>query len=107
MSKPLALYVNHNSARNAETVIKSLTYLSTNQFNYSKLESPNLATGIAAAVMSYCIFKNKPCDLFIAYISAAPLDSVTAKPIIDLLRQLNVCKDLKLSADVSSSNLYM
>lgn len=108
-TKPQPLYIQRGATENSETFLRSVTYKSASDFNCRKLESPNLATGIGAAVMSFCVFRERPCGLFIAFVCSAPLDSVTAKPIVELLSRLNVCKesDLKVNVTVPSSNLYM
>lgn len=75
---------------------------------YNRLESPNLVSGLGAGIMSFCVYKNKACALFVAYICSAPLDSVTARPIIELLSKLNIYKgEYKIGVDTPSSNLYM
>lgn len=94
---------------NLETFVRSITYKNAKNFNCPKLESPNLLTGTGAAIMSLCIFKDIACALFVVFVPSAPLDSVTAVPIVDLLRKLNVCQsgDLKINVGVPSNNLYM
>lgn len=108
-SKPQPLYIKRRAAETSDSFLRSITYKGANGFNCKKLESPNLATGIGAAVMSFCVFKNRACGLFVAFVSSAPLDSVTARPIVELLSRLNVFKesDLKINVSVPSSNLYM
>lgn len=103
------MYVNYRSLENSDTIVRSLVYKGATDLGYSKLESPNLATGMAAAVMSFCAYKDKACALFIIFVSSAPLDLISAKPISELLVKLKVIKEgeYKINVNIPCSNLYM
>lgn len=108
-SAPSSSYINTQKQDLPECFIRNLSFQQTNHYLCEVLQSPNLITGICAAVLSYCIQIERPCSLYVTYIDSAPLDSITLRPIVNLLKQLNI---VKIQSDcyakpVSASNLYM
>lgn len=108
-SAPSSSYINVQKQDLPECFIRKLTFQQTNHYGCNVLESPNLVTGICAAVLSYCIQIEQPCSLYVAYIDSAPLDSITIRPIVSLLKQLNIVeiKSDCFAKPVPSNNLYM
>lgn len=77
-------------------------------FGYDSLESPNLITGLGAAVLSYCVHVKLKCNLFVVYVDTSPLDSLNMGPLLNLIKKLDVSlKNTHVQLSPSSSNLYM
>lgn len=76
---------------------------------YPKLETPNLVTGLSASILSYCIFKDLKCTLYVSFLDNEKLDSVNVEPILELLHQLGVgpLKNFTSKFKLPSNNLYM
>lgn len=73
-----------------------------------ELEVPNIVTGISAGVISYCKFHKLEASAFIVYMESFILDSITTKPIIKLLKNMNVpCNDTYSFKQKPESGLYM
>lgn len=73
-----------------------------------ELEVPNIITGITAGIVSYCKFHKQEASAFIVYMETPIFDSITTKPIIKLLKCMNVpCNDSYLLKQTSESGLYM
>lgn len=73
-----------------------------------ELEVPNIITGITAGIVSYCKFHKREASAFIVYMEAPIFDSITTKPIIKLLKSMNVpCDDSYSLKHKVESGLYM
>lgn len=77
--------------------------------NYKKLNAPNLVTGFGASIFSYCAHIKKDCILFVSYVSYVPIDTLSAKPFINLLQFLEIGSLLsfKINKSIANHNLYM
>lgn len=73
------------------------------------LETPNIITGVVAGVSMWRKFKNlSPANNYIAYMEAVVYDSCSTKPLIQLLKQLDVpCADSYTRRFKNESNLYL
>uniref|UniRef100_A0A182R3M3 Proteasome assembly chaperone 1 n=1 Tax=Anopheles funestus TaxID=62324 RepID=A0A182R3M3_ANOFN len=72
------------------------------------LEAPNVITGVAAGVASYCKFGGKDVAVYGCYLDSVILDSVSSEPILRLLKALRVpCADRYELKFKASSNLYL
>lgn len=73
-----------------------------------ELEVPNIITGVSAGVISFCKFKDKAASCFVIYMEAPIFDSFSTKPLIKVLKGLQVpCDDTYTYKYKSNSNLYL
>lgn len=73
-----------------------------------ELEVPNIITGITAGIVTYCKFHKLEASAFIVYMEAPIFDSITTKPIIKLLKRMNIpCDDSYSLKHKPESGLYM
>lgn len=108
-SSPIQQYINCNQSNQSECFIRRLGFKEVDN-NYKTLESPNLVTGLGAAVLSYCIHIQRCCSLYIVYMNSIQLDSLTAQPVLELIHSLKLFsfKPLNLKKiKVADNNLYM
>lgn len=73
-----------------------------------KLDAPNVVTGLAGGALSYRKFKDQTASVYVCYLDSCVLDSISAKPILRLLKALSVeCDDSYQLKFKTSSNLYL
>lgn len=74
-----------------------------------ELEAPNIITGVAAGVSVWRRAKKlAPANNYVAYMEAVVYDSSSTKPLIDLLKQLDVpCANNYTRRFHDESNLYL
>ncbi|XP_056631220.1 uncharacterized protein LOC130441522 [Diorhabda sublineata] len=90
-------------------IIKTISNIESN-LSYTKLEQPNLVTGLGAAVLSYCIHQQIPkCTLIIIYLHQSQLDSFNSWPILDVFKKMGLSIQHCTIKDrvVNMNNLYM
>ncbi|XP_049820518.1 uncharacterized protein LOC109599619 [Aethina tumida] len=107
-SKAIVSYENPDLTNRSDTLIKCLSTNEANTYGYTKLESPNIITGLGANILSYSVHTNLQCSLFNAYMDNSPLDSRNSTPILNLIGKLGFTVlpcDLKMNAP--AHNLYM
>lgn len=73
------------------------------------LEAPNIITGLAAGVSLWRQAKKlTPANNYVAYMEAVVYDSSSTKPLIDLLKRLDIpCADNYTRRFRNESNLYL
>lgn len=75
---------------------------------FKALEAPNVTTGLSGGALSYRKFKNQTASAYVCYLDSCVLDSVSAKPVLRLLKALSVdCDDSYQLKFKTNSNLYM
>lgn len=75
---------------------------------FKALEAPNVITGLCGGALSYRKFKDQEGSAYVCYLDSCVLDSVSAKPILRLLKSLSVdCDDSYQMKFKSISNLYL
>ncbi|XP_062564393.1 uncharacterized protein LOC134227125 isoform X2 [Armigeres subalbatus] len=73
-----------------------------------KLEAPNVITGLAGGALSYRKFKDQKASVYVCFLDSCVLDSVSAKPILGLLKSLSIdCDDSYQLKFKVGSNLYL
>lgn len=73
------------------------------------LEAPNMISGVAAGVSVWRQFNDlPPVNNYVAYMEAVVYDSASTRPLLDLLRRLDVpCADSFTRRFKVESNLYL
>ncbi|XP_077283569.1 proteasome assembly chaperone 1 [Arctopsyche grandis] len=74
------------------------------------LEQPNILSGVSAGVINRRDYKNLPASIYAYYLQSniLGLDSLTARPIQDLLKKLNIHCTSEFTTKLKSlSNLYV
>ncbi|CAK9822535.1 Proteasome assembly chaperone 1 [Anthophora retusa] len=74
------------------------------------LEQPNIVYGVAAGVLSYAQFMELPAVLYVLYTDSFVLDSLSAKPLLELFTAMNCTLHNVTFAGkefFSKGNLYM
>lgn len=71
------------------------------------LTAPNMLTGIAAGVVSWCKFADRPTASYAAYANERQMNSLTSVPILRLLHALGIpCESTYALKSTHESNLY-
>lgn len=107
-SESVATYQSLEMLEKPETLIRKLS-TETNSFgNYTKLESPNLISGLGADVLSFCIQLGLRSTLFVVYRDCSPFDSINTNPIIQLMKVLGLNVKLNLkNLNPITTNMYL
>ncbi|XP_055638939.1 uncharacterized protein LOC129776972 [Toxorhynchites rutilus septentrionalis] len=75
---------------------------------YQELEAPNVITGISAGVLCYRKFKQLEASVYACYMDSPILDSVSTKPVLELMKSLSIdCDNSYSLKNRISSNLYL
>lgn len=101
---------NYKGEQRAETMDGCFVRAVNSPFEYVKeLEVPNIVTGVTAATISYCKFtKKSAASCFVIFLEVPLFDSITAKPIIRLLKDLKIpCADNYVYKHKETSSLYL
>ncbi|XP_063236960.1 proteasome assembly chaperone 1 [Bacillus rossius redtenbacheri] len=95
-SRSAASYLHH---RGKELPMSFLRRLQTDAYRgdpvCERLEQPNIVSGVPAQVLSWCQAHNLPAVLFVCYSESDEIDSMTTKPVAQLLSKMK-CANLRL-----------
>lgn len=82
--------------------------INSNLESVKELEEPNIVTGVCAGVVSWRKFKNLSSSCYIIYMRSPIFDSISAEPILKLLKHLGIPCDNSYSCRYEpDSSLYM
>lgn len=108
-SEPISAYQNVDLNDKPETLIRVVhTKGGLDKVNYTKLESPNLVSGLGADVLSFCSQRGFNSILFVIYMDNSPLDSLNTRSVVNLFKSLKLPVQLTLNnLNSVSNNLYL
>lgn len=98
-------------SENLKCVRDDITFLrgiNSNLPQVEELEPPNFIVGVAAGIACWRHNENLPSSAYVAYTDNISLDTLAAKPIIILLKELGIsCKNSYKPIYREASHLYM
>lgn len=107
-SAPITKYQGGEDLTDITCTIQMLHNTHKPEINYPILQVPNMITGITANLLSYCVHTNRDCQIFIGFFDTAPMDSVSARPFLELFKKIGIHSDktFLLTMRAPSNNLY-
>ncbi|XP_012285054.1 proteasome assembly chaperone 1 [Orussus abietinus] len=97
----------------APSFLRSLTTKGTTRLekvDAPRITQPNIVSGVCAGALSFADAIKKPATLYVLYVDGFSLDSISAKPLIDLCVELKCCSPHQTTVATNvfnKGNLYI